>query len=177
MLGEVKATSDEAASVVVTKQAELGDDIFMALFQRLALQMIDTVWVEHLEVMNYTRSSVNLRAYGQRDPLVEYRTEGTRLFGEMQAAVLHRMMEVLPRLQSAIIEREDEELKKQAEAALKSSEQPLQAVNTAGASAPRVSAETPGRNDMVTIMNGDDVREMKYKKAEPFIENGWKLKV
>ena len=44
------------------------------------LQMMDLLWVEHLEVMSYTRSSVNLRAYGQRDPLIEYKTEGFTLF-------------------------------------------------------------------------------------------------
>jgi preprotein translocase subunit SecA len=43
------------------------------------------LWVEHLETMEYTRSSVNLRAYGQREPLVEYKKEGLRLFKEMEA--------------------------------------------------------------------------------------------
>jgi preprotein translocase subunit SecA len=53
-------------------------------------------WVEHLEVMDYTRSSVNLRAYGQRDPLVEYKKEGLRLFKEMNAAMQAQVIKVLP---------------------------------------------------------------------------------
>ena len=40
------------------------------------LQAIDASWVDHLELMDYARNSVRLRAYGQRDPLVEYKNEG-----------------------------------------------------------------------------------------------------
>jgi len=49
------------------------------------LQIVDALWMEHLEAMEYLRGSVNLRAYGQRDPLVEYRRDGLRLFKNMEA--------------------------------------------------------------------------------------------
>jgi preprotein translocase subunit SecA len=48
--------------------------------------------------MDYTRSSVNLRAYGQRDPLVEYKKEGLRLFKEMGAAMSGQIIRVLPNI-------------------------------------------------------------------------------
>ncbi len=173
VLGEVRALSEEVSSAVDTKMAELGTEAFLELFQRLALQMIDSLWVEHLEVMNYTRASVNLRAYGQRDPLVEYRSEGTRLFLEMQAAVLNRIAEILPRLQPAIVEREEVEQHKQAIAALKSSEQHG---TTPAKTTQRVSQSTPNRNDIVTIVSGENEQQLKYKKAIPYLENGWMLK-
>jgi preprotein translocase subunit SecA len=173
VLAEVRALSPEVSATVDAKMAELGEVAFRELFQRLALQMIDSLWVEHLEVMNYTRASVNLRAYGQRDPLVEYRSEGTRLFLEMQAAVLDRIAEILPRLQPAIVEREEAEQQKQAIAALKSSEQHGDAPAKV---TQRVSQTTPNRNDLVTITNGTEEQQMKYKKAIPYIENGWMLK-
>ena len=72
---------------------------------------MDLLWVEHLEVMSYTRSSVSLRAYGQRDPLIEYRKEGTRLFKEMQDALLHRMATIIPNIQPEAIKKEDEAMK------------------------------------------------------------------
>jgi preprotein translocase subunit SecA len=173
VLAELVALGDEAAAVVTTKRAELGDEQFMQLFQRLALQMIDTLWVEHLEVMNYTRNSVNLRAYGQRDPLVEYRTEGTRLFAEMKATVLSRMMEVLPRMVPQIVEREAAALQKQAEAVIAGSAQK----NTAsGPQKPAVASDEPNRNDIVTITNGSETKELKYKKATEFLVAGWVLK-
>ena len=173
MLTEVRAYSADAGLIIEQKIAELGTVVLASLFRRLALQMIDTLWVEHLEVMNYTRSSVNLRAYGQRDPLVEYRTEGTRLFAEMQTAVLSRIVDILPRLQPAIVEREEAEHNKEAAAALKSSIHAESEVTAK--SAPKIAVVLPNRNDVVTITNGTETKQMKYKKAESFIENGWKV--
>ena len=51
----------------------MGEAEFYRVVKILLLQSIDMFWVDHLEIMDYTRSSVNLRAYGQRDPLVEYK--------------------------------------------------------------------------------------------------------
>jgi preprotein translocase subunit SecA len=48
---------------------------------------MDMYWMEHLETMEYMRGSVNLRAYGQRDPLVEYKKEGLRLFKELEYSI------------------------------------------------------------------------------------------
>ena len=172
VLNELIALSDEAELAVAAKRAELGEEQFLQLFQRLALQMIDTLWVEHLEVMNYTRNSVNLRAYGQRDPLVEYRTEGTRLFGEMKAAVLTRIMEVLPRMIPQIIEKEEAQLKKQAEAAIRSS---TQAGDVKGMNKPATASNEPARNEIVTVTNGTETRQLKFKKAQELLNAGWTL--
>ena len=60
---------------------------FIKAFKELCLQTFDMFWVEHLEVMDYLRGSVNLRAYGQRDPLVEYKKEGLKLFKEMEESI------------------------------------------------------------------------------------------
>ena len=173
VLEEVEELDSNIASVVQAKKQEFGDTEFMSLFQRLALQMFDTLWVEHLEVMSYTRSSVNLRAYGQRDLLVEYRKEGTQLFKQMQQAVLTRIAEILPRVQPAVIEREDTEHKKQATAALLASQMDAKAAS--GGSSQRVSENIPGRNDLITITNGRETKQLKYKKAEELLENGWKI--
>lgn len=68
------------------KIAEGGDDFINAL-RTLVLQVMDTFWMEHLTSMDYLRSSVNLRAYGQRDPLVEYKREGLMMFKNMEALI------------------------------------------------------------------------------------------
>jgi hypothetical protein len=52
----------------------------------------------------------------------------------------------------------------------------MQSVESKGKPEQRVSADTPNRNDMVTIYSGENEQQMKYKKAIPFLENGWKLK-
>jgi len=174
ILKEVSDVDDEVAQSINTKQAELGNEAFLGLFRRLALQMIDTLWVEHLEVMNYTRSSVNLRAYGQRDPLVEYRKEGTVLFAQMQQVVLERIAEIIPRLEPQIIDHEDGLLKKQAQAALKSSEATGE---TGRVKASPVQAEVvPGRNEMVTILKDGAEQQVKFKRVQSYLESGWQIK-
>jgi len=51
--------------------------------KRLFLYVIDTLWIEHLETMDYMRTGIGLRGYGQRDPLVEYKKESLRMFREL----------------------------------------------------------------------------------------------
>jgi len=46
----------------------------------ISLRVIDMFWLEHLENMEYLRDSVRLRAYGQQDPLIEYKNEGHKMF-------------------------------------------------------------------------------------------------
>ena len=70
------------------KMEEMGENLKNVL-RYFALQTIDYLWTDHLEVMDHTRSSVRLRAYGQRDPLVEYKNEALKLFRQFNAAVGH----------------------------------------------------------------------------------------
>ncbi|HEY4479975.1 MAG TPA: preprotein translocase subunit SecA [Candidatus Paceibacterota bacterium] len=67
--------------------------------RQVKLQVYDMFWVEHLETMDHLRSSVNLRAYGQRDPLVEYKREGLRLFKEMEESIKNTVEENLKKLE------------------------------------------------------------------------------
>jgi preprotein translocase subunit SecA len=84
-LGDLVQEYPDLAEVITEKRAALGDTAFFETVRRIVLFTTDTLWVEHLETMEYTRSSVNLRAYGQREPLIEYKKEGLRLFKEMEA--------------------------------------------------------------------------------------------
>lgn len=173
ILAEVVAAIPEVEAAIEAKKAEFGEEEWNQLVRRLCLQMIDILWVEHLEVMQATRSSVNLRAYGQRDPLIEYRKEGLRLFKEMQEAVLHRIAEVLPQLQPEALQKEEEELKK---ARLHAQQAGGDSESQKLAHAPRTNANPYGRNDLVKITNGTETQEMKYKKAEPLLEDGtWRI--
>lgn len=71
--------------------------------RRAILQTIDTFWVDHLETMEYLRASVNLRAYGQRDPLVEYKREGLRHFKIMEANIARQLAEFLMNLSDGAV--------------------------------------------------------------------------
>lgn len=173
VLTEVEIMFPEKMEAINQKREEFSEDQWFELLRRLILQVTDIIWVEHLEVMGHTRSSVSLRAYGQRDPLIEYRKEATRLFKELQANTLYRIAEVVPNLQPEAIAKEEAALQKQQ----------AKAQETGGSSAlsaptrrQRQTQAEPGRNQFVTVTNGQETKEMKYKKAEPLLATGeWKL--
>jgi preprotein translocase subunit SecA len=164
----------ESRQISVAKQQELGEAVYKDIFRRLSLQILDMLWVEHLEVMTFTRSSVNLRAYGQRDPLIEYRKEGTRLFKEMQEAVFGRIAAALPQVQPQAVKAEEEERKQEAKAAQKSAGATL--ANKSAKATPVVNEASFGRNDLVVIEKDGESQELKYKKAELLLTKGWVLK-
>ena len=172
LLEDIRTTVPNADEIIAAKQTELGKEVWAELFRKLALQIIDNLWVEHLEVMNFTRNSVNLRAYGQRDPLVEYRKEGKRLFAEMQHTVLDRIIQLVPQLQPEMVAKE-EEAQRVARAQMARSDQAAAAA--AGNSQQRVNTTKYGRNDLVTIEKAGETKQLKYKKAEPLLATGWQI--
>ncbi len=71
-------------SLMEEKINKMGEENFYESVRRVVLYTNDILWMEHLESMDYLRSSVNLRAYGQREPIVEYKKEGLRMFKDME---------------------------------------------------------------------------------------------
>jgi preprotein translocase subunit SecA len=78
----------------------------MRQFEReIMLQLIDQRWREHLSEMDYLREGINLRAMGQRDPLVEWQRDGYEMFGQMMSSidddyvkyVMHAQVQVMDR--------------------------------------------------------------------------------
>ncbi|HRR94883.1 MAG TPA: preprotein translocase subunit SecA [Candidatus Paceibacterota bacterium] len=65
------------------KEKELGSEAMRQAEKILALRVLDMLWTEHLENMESSRDAVNLRAYGQQDPLVEYKKEARILFNKL----------------------------------------------------------------------------------------------
>ena len=154
---------EESAASILRKREELGDAFFPAV-RRFLLQGIDYLWVEHLEAMEYLRSSVNLRAYGQRDPLVEYKKEGLRLFQTMEETYREQSISALKNLGAAPAP----------------SSAPQRIVAQAAQSISQQSGTAAinqeyGRNDKVTITDGTETLEMKYKKAEEYLKKGWRI--
>ncbi len=96
--------------VIKQKRAAVGDSLFFETVRRIALYTTDTLWVEHLETMEYTRSSVNLRAYGQREPLIEYKKEGLHLFREMEANFKEKVYSLINTINADIKENSETEV-------------------------------------------------------------------
>ena len=99
---ELLVDAEEKERVVIEEKLSKADSDYMSTLRKVILQAMDMFWVEHLEVMDYMRSSVNLRAYGQRDPLVEYKKEGLQLFKNMQISIGQEILKLIPQIQPTV---------------------------------------------------------------------------
>ncbi len=81
---ELKNRAEEAYKA---REMEIGEQAMRNLERMLLMRVIDELWVDHLDEMEHLRDSVRLRAYGQRDPLIEYKIEGQKLFTRLQSSI------------------------------------------------------------------------------------------
>ena len=77
----------EVAKLYKAKEVELEADILRKVEREVYLQVLDTLWMQHLENMQHLREGIHWRSVGQRDPLVEYRSESAKLFDSLQATL------------------------------------------------------------------------------------------
>ncbi|MSQ23814.1 MAG: preprotein translocase subunit SecA [Chloroflexi bacterium] len=78
-----------AEDAYADKERELGPEIMRQAERVVVLRLIDTLWAQHLTALDDLRQGIGLRAYGQRDPLVEYKVEAASMFGELLRAIQH----------------------------------------------------------------------------------------
>jgi preprotein translocase subunit SecA len=78
---------DDALAAYGQREEQLGSPIMRELERRVVLSVLDRKWREHLYEMDYLREGIGLRAYSQRDPLVEYQREGFDLFAAMMDGI------------------------------------------------------------------------------------------
>lgn len=113
----------EINELYAEKEKELGDDVVRKIEREVYLQVLDTLWMQHLENMQHLREGIHWRSVGQRDPLVEYRSESQKLFDSLQSTlrdeVLRAVMHVRKTdLIAASNEEHDTELTRMAETAV-----------------------------------------------------------
>jgi preprotein translocase subunit SecA len=77
----------EATAYYEAREAEFGDETMRQVERQVMLRIIDQKWREHLYEMDYLQEGINLRAMGQKDPLVEWQREGFEMFGAMMQSV------------------------------------------------------------------------------------------
>ena len=79
----------------VKREEELSVEQMRMLEKLVLLRTIDEIWVEHISAMEYLRGSVRLRAYGQRDPLAEYKIEGQRMFSQLLDSIKAQVVDAI----------------------------------------------------------------------------------
>ncbi|MBR1539901.1 MAG: preprotein translocase subunit SecA [Clostridia bacterium] len=90
--GKIKADkvleelTEKVDKAYIAKCQEIGDDI-KNLERYVILKVVDTKWMDHIDAMDSLKNGIGLRAYGQKDPVVQYRIEGGNMFDEMIASI------------------------------------------------------------------------------------------
>ncbi|MBC7344714.1 MAG: SEC-C domain-containing protein, partial [Clostridia bacterium] len=90
---------EEAFRRYEEREKELGSDLMRQLERAILLRVVDEKWMDHLDAMDQLRQGIGLRAYGQRDPLVEYKFEAFQMFTDMIASIQEDVLRYLFRVQ------------------------------------------------------------------------------
>ncbi len=83
------------------KEKTIGEELLRNLERMVFLQIIDSKWKDHLYAMDSLREGIGLRAYGQRDPLIEYKREAFEMFSQMIGAIEEDAVQTIFKLQPA----------------------------------------------------------------------------
>ncbi|MEX2090829.1 MAG: preprotein translocase subunit SecA [Candidatus Paceibacterota bacterium] len=87
VLDWLSAHTENAKEQYEKKEEEIGPDMMRQLERFILLRVIDQFWIDHIDAMEHLRDSVRLRAYGQRDPLIEYKMEAHTMFQQLMESI------------------------------------------------------------------------------------------
>lgn len=121
----IETALKEAKKLYTAKEKQLGEELMRGIERDVYLQVLDTLWMQHLENMQHLREGIHWRSVGQRDPLVEYRSESQKLFDSLNQTLREEVLRAMFRVQKsdaisreAIDDEHDTELTKLAENAV-----------------------------------------------------------
>ena len=132
-----------------SREEQFGSELMREIERAVMLQVVDSKWMDHLDAMDMLREGIGLRAYGQKNPLVEYRREGFEMFQAMidsiQDDIIRYVMRVAPHVREEVAEQPRNVTENRYEG------EPSQPVHV---------GEQIGRNDLCPCGSGK-----KYKKC------------
>ena len=91
----VKLATAAVEELYHDKELEVGEETMRKIEREVYLSVLDTLWMQHLENMQHLREGIHWRSVGQRDPLVEYRSESQKLFDGLQNALREEVMKII----------------------------------------------------------------------------------
>ncbi len=83
----VERLTEKVKTLYAAKEEEYGAEVMRELERVVLLKVVDTKWMAHIDDMNELKKGIGLRAYGQQNPVVEYRYEGFQMYDEMVASI------------------------------------------------------------------------------------------
>ena len=177
---------NQAKEVYQTRESLLPDDVMRGFEKFVMLRTIDEKWKDHLYAMDQLREGINLRAYGQKNPLLEYKSEGFQMFQQMMVDTTEETVQRLYRTQIRGMEAAPEMPVSRARNVQTQHDETTgmgfsgpsmqeQAVGSSGVPKQPVHAdEKIGRNAKVKMVSPSGKQiEVKYKKLQQYLNQGY----
>ena len=189
-----KLLPESIATLIINKSKECYKEKYkplaenrLLLEKQIMLQVLDVHWKEHLAEIDHLRGSVGLRAYAQKNPKNEFKQEAYSMFEFMLDEIDAETIRILFSIQfnteevlDNLKKEEKDEVTLEKPSALSPMDDSLESEQNKDMTLNQktIVRDEPkhGRNEIVSITNGNETKEMKYKKAKPLIESGeWRL--
>ena len=189
-----KLLPESIATLIINKSKECYKEKYkplaenrLLLEKQIMLQVLDVHWKEHLAEIDHLRGSVGLRAYAQKNPKNEFKQEAYSMFEFMLNEIDAETIRILFSIQfnteevlDNLKKEEKDEVTLEKPSALSPMDDSLESEQNKDTTLNQktIVRDEPkhGRNEIVSITNGNETKEMKYKKAKPLIESGeWRL--
>ena len=176
----------ETQAIYKARESLLPPEMIRGFERFVILRTIDEKWKDHLYAMDQLREGINLRAYGQKDPLLEYKSEGFKLFQEMMADMNATTVQRLFRTQIQGVT-EQPQAQDRSVRNVQMQHQDTTGMGFAGQTEPQQKANQPqqvrtpitvgkkiGRNEKVMVKSPDGKQiEIKYKKLQHYLNQGF----
>ena len=176
---------DQSKSVYKARESLVPDNVIRDFERFVILRTIDEKWKDHLYAMDQLREGINLRAYGQKNPLLEYKSEGFKMFQEMMAdmnsVTIQRLFRTqikgmegqAPRSESSVrnVQISHEETTGMG---FQGQTQPQQGNQPQQVRAPIKTEQKVGRNEKILVRgpDGEEI-EIKNKKLQTYLNKGY----
>ena len=189
-----KLLPESIATLIIDKSKECYKEKYKSLAEnrlllekQIMLQVLDVHWKEHLAEIDHLRGSVGLRAYAQKNPKNEFKQEAYSMFEFMLDEIDAETIRILFSIQfnteevlDNLKKEEKDEVTLEKPSVLSPMDDSLESEQNKDTTLNQktIVRDEPkhGRNEIVSITNGNETKEMKYKKAKPLIESGeWRL--
>ena len=183
-----KIIKDNMFQIINYKKESIGEIIFNNFIQFVSLKEIDKRWRDHLNAMDLMREGINLRAYGQKNPLIEYKKEGYILFEEMMFSVNKEILKIIFRTNLKKVDESKIVIENNMPQNIKLSHKQISGLSLSNQrQAPsqdkiisnigsnNILNKKYKRNDKITISDGNETKIIKFKKAEDLLNKGWNI--
>ncbi|MFO0743737.1 MAG: preprotein translocase subunit SecA [Candidatus Paceibacterota bacterium] len=155
IISEIYEVKPEIKDFIEEKISKYSKDILYSVLRNIYLQIVDQYFMAHLEHMDHIRQSVNLRAYGQRDPLVEYKKEALATYRAMQDKIKEDFYNFITHIDNVIANMEAQKIL-----------QNSQMKNSTISDSNNQEEHKIGRNDPCPCGSGKKVKKCECKEYE-----------